>query len=64
MKKQTRRLKKKVKYTLVLIIITLVLIPVIKLLQNMSAEDREAYQNCVNKTNNKVYCNRIVYGNY
>ena len=64
MKKQKRRLKKKVKYTLVLIIITLVLIPVIKLLQNMSAEDREAYQNCVNKTNNKVYCNRIVYGNY
>lgn len=64
MKKQKRKLRKWVKYTLVIIIIILVSIPVIKLLQNMSAEDKQAYDNCVNKTNNKVYCNRIVYGNY
>lgn len=64
MKKQKRRLKKWVKYTIVLIIITLVLIPVIKLLQNMSAEDEQAYNNCVKNTGNEAYCTRVVYGIY
>ena len=64
MKNKKRRLKKWVKYTLVIIIITLVSIPVIKLLQNMSTEDKEVYNNCVNKTNNQAYCNKIVYGIY
>lgn len=64
MKKQKRKLKKWVKNTIVIIIIGLALIPIIKLFDNMNAEDKEAYNNCMNKTNNQAYCNKIVYGIY
>lgn len=64
MKKQKRKLKKWVKNTIVIIIIGLALIPVIKLFDNMNTEDKEAYNNCMNKTNNQAYCNKIVYGIY
>jgi len=64
MKNKKRRLKRWVKYTLVIIIITLVSIPVIKLLQNMSKDDKEAYNNCVKNTGNETYCTRVVYGIY
>ena len=64
MKKQKRKLKKWVKNTIVIIIIGLAIIPIIKLFDNMNAEDKEAYNNCMNKTNNQAYCNKIVYGIY
>ena len=64
MKKGKRRLKRGLKKLLIMVVIIVVAIPVIKLLQRFSAEDEEAYQNCVNKTGDEIYCNRTVFGNY
>ncbi len=64
MKKGKRRLKKGVKKILIMVVIIVVAIPVVKLFQRLGAEDEEAYQNCVNKTGNEIYCNRTVYGVY
>lgn len=51
------------KKIIIVIIIMVILIPINKIMQDMEKENKEAYNNCMQKTSNSVYCNNIIYGN-